>query len=235
VLDSDVDIHGVNTVPPQRRKSSIKRAVISVAAAFGIKPVGRKWITAFSSLNGSFERTGWELSFYVATLVFIAAIITLFASFGVREYRHTGWSASMEFALIYCLAMSCLLVYLVSRSGLRYVFTAGTISAYNTWAQKLWSEDLTGLKDVSFFTARGSTTITLFWAERKRRMVLFDSLRRAMDTSLETVEGPVAENKPDIKDDAVPSWICPHCHEVNPGNFEECWKCRRNRQQGSSA
>jgi hypothetical protein len=31
------------------------------------------------------------------------------------------------------------------------------------------------------------------------------------------------------------AWICPHCHEVNPGNFEECWKCRRNRQQGSSA
>lgn len=24
-------------------------------------------------------------------------------------------------------------------------------------------------------------------------------------------------------------WICPHCHEENPGNFEECWKCQRNR------
>jgi hypothetical protein len=26
-----------------------------------------------------------------------------------------------------------------------------------------------------------------------------------------------------------PSWICPGCHEENPGNFEECWKCQRNR------
>jgi len=229
VLDSEVDIHGVNTEPPQRQKPSIKRAVISVAAAFGIKPVGRKWITAFSALNGSFERAGWELSFYVATLVFIAAIITLLASLGVRDYRHTGWSARVELALIYCLAMSCLLVYLVSRSGLRYVFTAGMISAYNTWGQKLWSEDLTGLKDVSFFTARGSTTITLFWAERKRRMVLFDSLRRAMDASLGTVEGSVAENKPEIRGGAEPSWNCPHCHEDNPGNFEECWKCLKFR------
>jgi hypothetical protein len=25
------------------------------------------------------------------------------------------------------------------------------------------------------------------------------------------------------------SWTCPHCHEENPGNFEECWKCQKNR------
>ena len=24
-------------------------------------------------------------------------------------------------------------------------------------------------------------------------------------------------------------WICSNCHEANPGNFEECWKCQRNR------
>jgi hypothetical protein len=26
-----------------------------------------------------------------------------------------------------------------------------------------------------------------------------------------------------------PTWTCRHCHEENPGNFEECWKCQRNR------
>lgn len=25
------------------------------------------------------------------------------------------------------------------------------------------------------------------------------------------------------------AWTCPHCHETNPGNFEECWKCQRRR------
>jgi hypothetical protein len=214
---------------PNQPRSTVKRAVISVASAFGIKPVGRKWITAFSSLNGTFERTGWELSFYVATLVFVAAIITIFASIGVREYMHTGWSAGVEFALIYCLAMSCLLVYLVSRSGLRYVFTGGTINAYNTWGWNLWSEDLTGLEDVSFFTASGQTSMTLFWAERKRRMVWLYSIRRAMDASLATVERSAVENKLEVKDDAGPSWTCPHCHETNPGNFEECWKCLKDR------
>jgi hypothetical protein len=224
-----MDIHRVNAEPAKLQKRSIKRAVISAAAAFGIKPVGRTWITAFSSLNGSFERTGWELSFYVATLVFIAAIITLFASIGIRDYRHTGWNSGVEFALIYCLAMSCLLVYLVSRSGLRYVFAAGTINAYNTWGRMLWSEDLTGLRDVSFFTARGETAMTLFWAERKRRMVLLNSLRIAIDTSLASVERSKAQSSSDITEDVGPSWICPYCHESNPGNFEECWKCQKDR------
>lgn len=29
--------------------------------------------------------------------------------------------------------------------------------------------------------------------------------------------------------DPLPVWICPACHEENPGNFEECWKCNRIR------
>jgi hypothetical protein len=23
-----------------------------------------------------------------------------------------------------------------------------------------------------------------------------------------------------------PVWVCPKCHEENPGNFDECWKCQ---------
>jgi hypothetical protein len=26
-----------------------------------------------------------------------------------------------------------------------------------------------------------------------------------------------------------PAWTCPHCHEQNPGNFQECWKCQKFR------
>jgi hypothetical protein len=25
--------------------------------------------------------------------------------------------------------------------------------------------------------------------------------------------------------DDGPAWTCPNCHEENPGNFNECWKC----------
>ena len=26
-----------------------------------------------------------------------------------------------------------------------------------------------------------------------------------------------------------PEWICPSCHEKNPGNFEICWNCQAAR------
>jgi uncharacterized membrane protein YhaH (DUF805 family) len=32
-----------------------------------------------------------------------------------------------------------------------------------------------------------------------------------------------------------PSWTCEHCHEENPGNFYECWKCQRVRPPKSEA
>jgi hypothetical protein len=28
-----------------------------------------------------------------------------------------------------------------------------------------------------------------------------------------------------------PPWICAHCHEENPDNFEQCWKCQRIRRR----
>jgi hypothetical protein len=31
-----------------------------------------------------------------------------------------------------------------------------------------------------------------------------------------------------IQDDQ-PVWVCPTCHEENPGNFNECWKCQKLR------
>jgi hypothetical protein len=32
-----------------------------------------------------------------------------------------------------------------------------------------------------------------------------------------------------VKDSDARAWTCAHCHEKNPENFEECWKCQRNR------
>jgi hypothetical protein len=31
-----------------------------------------------------------------------------------------------------------------------------------------------------------------------------------------------------------PAWVCPKCHEENPGNFDECWKCQTWRVEESN-
>jgi hypothetical protein len=89
---------------------------------------------------------------------------------------------------------------------------------------------LARLKYVTAFSARGSTAMTLIWPHRKRSLILFDSMRDAVEASLESAKKAVEQRKTaGIKQDDEPSWICPYCHEDNPGNFQECWKCLKIR------
>jgi hypothetical protein len=162
-------------------RKSTKRALISAGAAFGLKPEDPKWVAALLRLKGTFERTGFDLAFYVANLVWITAALAILGAGAFNQFRQWGWTSGITIFAIYGFGMLCLLYFLVSRASLRYVFGGGTVSAYNTWGQLLWSEDLTGLKFVTTFTGRGMTSMTLFWAERKRRMALFKSLRNAID------------------------------------------------------
>jgi hypothetical protein len=46
---------------------------------------------------------------------------------------------------------------------------------------------------------------------------------------LESPDGETAQAEVVAGLDAVPPWTCPACHEENPGNFDECCKCQRNR------
>jgi hypothetical protein len=37
------------------------------------------------------------------------------------------------------------------------------------------------------------------------------------------------------KENDGPSWLCPQCHEENPGNFNECWKRLKLREVAEDA
>jgi hypothetical protein len=37
-----------------------------------------------------------------------------------------------------------------------------------------------------------------------------------------------------IQDDR-PAWVCVKCHEENPGNFNECWKCMKLRPEAGAS
>jgi hypothetical protein len=78
--------------------------------------------------------------------------------------------------------------------------------------------------------------MTLRWPDRKRSLLLIDSLRDALNASVETSKkSPETSESPPVLSDAGPSWICAHCHKDNPGNFEECWKCQQLRRREEKA
>jgi hypothetical protein len=43
------------------------------------------------------------------------------------------------------------------------------------------------------------------------------------------------EQNPEQTADAGPAWKCKSCGEENPGNFNECWKCLKIRDEAENA
>lgn len=43
------------------------------------------------------------------------------------------------------------------------------------------------------------------------------------------------EQNPEPTEDAGPAWKCKSCGEENPGNFNECWKCLKVRDEAENA
>jgi hypothetical protein len=196
----------------------------------GIKPVDRKWLSAFVRLEGKFERTGLELAFNVQMLVLSAGLVAILMYFAVTEYRQSGWTGGVSFLLGIGLVFLALAYFGASRIGLKYVFGHGTVRAFNTWGRLMWSDDLAGLIDVTFFSTRGVNVMRLVWPDRKRSLFLFSSLSDALDTSVERSKKPTARSDNEApKDDLGPSWICPACHEETPCNMDQCWKCLAHR------
>jgi hypothetical protein len=151
----------------------------------GIKPVDRKWLSAFVRLEGKFERTGLELAPNVQMLVLSAGLVAILMYFVVMGYRQSGWTGGVAFLLGIALVFLALAYLCASRVGLKYVFGHGTVSVFNTWGRLLWSDDLTDLKDVTFASGRGVRVMRLVWPDRKRSLFLFDSLSHALDAPIE--------------------------------------------------
>ena len=162
-----------------------KRGIIAAAAVAGLSPGDQRWVAALSRLHGTFERGLFDLSLNVALLVFNAGTVVASGGVAFKEYRQSGWTQASLIVSGFCVVFICLSYFLLSRLRLRYVFGNGTVSAFNTWGQLMWSENLTGLAGGFCFSGRGMTSMTLRWPDRKRSLVMIDSLRDALNASVE--------------------------------------------------
>jgi len=58
-------------------------------------------------------------------------------------------------------------------------------------------------------------------------------LARSTSPEPENALAPTSALSLEPTQDDQPVWVCPKCHEENPGNFNECWKCMTMREAGS--
>jgi len=193
----------------------------------------REWVAAISGLCGSFQRVGFQQGYYLFMMTVVTGVAVVMGGFVIQQYWQSGSGRDAIGLASYCGFFVLLLYYLFGRLSLRYVFAGGTVRAFNTWGKQLWSEDLTGLTDIAFVSGRGANGLKLIWPNRKRTLERFSSMDAAVEASIEAAHPSSTEFNGELSGsgttDSGPAWVCPSCHEENPGNFDECWKCLADR------
>lgn len=84
-----------------------------------------------------------------------------------------------------------------------------------TWRDRLYETSFDRLVPLALLT-----TICIVVAVRS-----LVGMRSVQTESVSPSESPVLK-------ESVLTWVCSGCGEVNPDNFEECWKCQKPRVSG---
>jgi hypothetical protein len=122
------------------------------------------------------------------------------------------------------------------KAGRWYRFGSGRVQSLSNAGTILWDEEVLGIQSGTIsYDDKMNAFMTLHWANAKHRIDIYAALAEA----LKALELPaVSAGVPIDLDAAVaaagdgrvgPSWRCSSCREENPGNFEQCWKCQKER------
>jgi len=196
------------------------------------QPLDDATVEALRRVQGEFRPSGFDLGF---KRLMAAAYAAMGAYFAGAVYK--GQLAFMDRpgALGGAVVASIMIIggaIVLWTSGRWYRFNLGQIQMLSSNGKVLWEEDLAGLVRAERRSGRYGTFLTLRWERQKRSIELFDSLSDA----LAKAQGQKNEDEED-KDDMLnaeapvtgPAWKCPACGEDNPGNFQVCWKCEKEK------
>lgn len=190
-------------------------------------------VEALRRLQGEFRPSGFDLGFKrLMGVVYAVPGASLAGAAYTGQLAFAGRPRTLSGALLGTI-MTFSGVYMLWTSGRWYRFNVGQIQKLTSAGKVLWEEDLAGLLRVDRRSSRYGTFLTLRWERQKRTIELFDSLSDALakaqgqtDDSDEDFDGTSDAEAPVTG----PVWKCPACGEENPGNFQVCWKCEKEKE-----
>jgi hypothetical protein len=156
----------------------LRSVVFQAARVFGFVPPGKQWVGRLQSLNGEFHRSAFRSAYLVAVSV-LGVFGGVLIGFGELRSVH-GLQEPNPVLIALSIILIALGTFLPLRLGVRYVFNHGALSCISASGRLKWREDLRDLKYVTCSSFRGSTSMTLVWEGRRRRIEVYDSLWRAL-------------------------------------------------------
>jgi hypothetical protein len=167
---------------PKRMLPRLFRSVVTgLATAAGYVPTPDSWRDRLILIEGEFRRSPAEVMFrLVVEIAFI--IVGLYGAIGCLR-RYLGGASEFLYLAGMSLVMVALALFLMSLNWVWYRFDNGFVTAFRGSQKILWRENLSGLRYVLRTRGRLNDFITLQWADRKRRIELYASLRKELPTA----------------------------------------------------
>ena len=110
-----------------------------------------------------------------------ACLAAFFVGLAWRELQVDHDEVVAAALAIFAAVSLTLSVLIGRRAGCYFVFSGGTVEMRSASGDTRWRESLLDLERVSYTKFRDNVSLTLVWVDRKRRIEVFDSLRRALD------------------------------------------------------
>ena len=164
-------------------RKSLKQLPLAVAGAAGFIATPKAWAERLPSLQGEFRRSPSEVLYQIGLAALFVACGGLVMGLAIREYITDRPDAQFYFLSALAGFLFFVAIYVLRRTGIWYKFENGSVAAFRSDGQPIWTESLSGLSYVTRTAGQGIVYMTLRWRDRKRRLEVYDSLRQALITS----------------------------------------------------
>jgi len=163
-----------------------------IARFIGFREVDPKWVTRLPHMNGTYgPATGVIVTWTIFCCIWAGLAVAIGWHFVSEDWDGNGPLPDQAIiALVGVVLFVLMLWHMHRRIRTRYEIRDGTLTCLSAGGRNVWTESLDGLQLVTGEEAptRGIPSIpyiTLYWADHKRKLILHDSLKKALEMQSE--------------------------------------------------
>jgi hypothetical protein len=160
----------------------MRRGLAALPAIGWVNPVPVGYWRRLQAIDATFQQSRREL---VSTYLFAAVFGCLAGvqiGFSIGVYlRSAEWQESLPLLLV-AAAFAGFSYWFIRRAGVRYEFRKGSITAIGRNGGLRWRESLEHFPRIDYTYNAFGSYLTLRWVDRRRTIVVCESMRRALET-----------------------------------------------------
>ena len=191
-------------------------------------------VQAFRRIQGEFRPSSFGRAMQKCGALALVGLGVFIVNRLYLDYHSHEALGAMWILVVEAIGMVGLGGYMWRRAGSWLRFSLGQLQYLSASGQVLWEEDLAGITAVEKRSTRNGEYLVVRWGDKRHWISFTEELRAALELRMGAGRtAPQVEPAEDVVATAFPPWRCSKCGEENPGEFEVCWKCEKEKGASS--